>query len=66
MGTTRLDREIALEREELRRIINERKKNKKLSKKKNKKIKKGKTKLKIFFGVMFNLGSKGIITVLFL
>ena len=66
MGTTRLDREIALEREELRRIINERKKNKKLSKKKNKKIKKGKTKLKIFFGVMFNLGSIGIITVLFL
>ena len=32
MGTTRLDREIALEREELRRTINERKKQKKYRK----------------------------------
>ena len=66
MGTTRLDREIALEREELRRTINERKKNKKNSKKSNKKQEKGGSKLKIFFAVMFNLGSIGIITVLFL
>ena len=66
MGTTRLDREIELEREELRRTINERKKNKKYSKKNDKKQEKGKSKLKIFFGVMFNLGSIGIITVLFL
>ena len=66
MGTTRLDREIELEREELKRTINERKKNKKYNKKKDKKQGKGKSKLKIFFTVMFNLGSIGIITVLFL
>ena len=65
MGTTRLDREIALEREELRRTINERKKQKKYSKKKKKENKK-KSKLKAFFTIMFNLGSIGIITVLFL
>jgi exopolysaccharide biosynthesis protein len=59
MGTTRIDREIQEERETLKRARRNRKKNKRF-KKKNKK----KNKLRIFFTIMFNLGTVGIITVL--
>ena len=61
MKTTRIDREILEEREELRRRVAERKKNKRYKKKKE-----NKSKLRTFFTIMFNLGSVGIITVLFL
>ena len=63
MRTTRIDREIMEEREELRRIIDERKKNKKYSRKQNKKNIKNK-RIRTFFTIMFNLGTIGIITVL--
>ncbi|MGN1298640.1 MAG: phosphodiester glycosidase family protein [Candidatus Scatovivens sp.] len=61
MRTTRIDKEILEEREELKKI-QEKRKNNKTYKKKNKK----KSKLRIFFTIMFNLGTIGIITVLVL
>lgn len=61
MRTTRIDKEILQEREELKRTIKQRKKSRIYKRKKNKN-----KKIRVFFTIMFNLGTIGIITVLFL
>ena len=66
MRTTRIDKEILQEKEELKRIRTKRKRNRRYKGKNIKKINNRNRKIRIFFTIMFNLGTIGIITVLFL
>ena len=66
MRTTRMDKEILQEKEELKRVREQRKNNKKYKGKNNKNTNNKSKKISAFFTLMFNLGTIGIITVLFL